>query len=249
MTQHIIVERRGALQIIRLNRPEKKNALTRAMYAAMAAALRDGDADAAVRVHVVLGGPGAFCAGNDLGDFLAVAEGGEAGGEVWDFLIALASAEKPIVSGVDGIAVGIGATLNLHCDVTIASARTVFHTPFVDLGLVPEAASSLLLPRLIGQQRAFAMLALGEPLSAKDALRLGLIKAIVPEDQVDREALAAADRIADKPPEAMRIARDLIRGSGGEVLERIEVEAGHFRARLKSPEAKAALSAFMARRK
>src|SRR5690606_22204533 len=120
MTDHIIIERHGAAQILRMNRPEKKNALTREMYARMAAALAAGDADDQVRVHVFFGVPGAFSAGNDLGDFLAVATGGEGGGEVWDFPMALAKAEKPVLSGVDGIAVGIGTTLNLHCDLTFA---------------------------------------------------------------------------------------------------------------------------------
>ncbi|TIW81069.1 MAG: enoyl-CoA hydratase, partial [Mesorhizobium sp.] len=115
MTDHILVERQGAIQIIRMNRPDKKNALTRAMYATMSAALAEGDADPAIRVHVFLGVPGAFSSGNDLGDFMVVATGGDGGAEVWDFLMALARVEKPIVSGVDGIAVGIGTTINLHC--------------------------------------------------------------------------------------------------------------------------------------
>jgi enoyl-CoA hydratase/carnithine racemase len=246
---HIRVERDGAVQIIRMERPEKKNALTRAMYAAMSAALSDGDSDPDVRVHLVLGVPGAFSAGNDLADFLAVAEGGEAGREVWDFLFALAGTEKPVVSGVDGIAVGVGATLNLHCDLTLATPRTVFSTPFVDLGLVPEAASSLLLPRLVGHQRAFALLCLGESLTAAEALAAGLIRGVVPEDRLEAEALAAARRIADKPPEALRLARDLLRGPRAEVMERIRAEGDAFAQRLASDEARAALSAFMARRK
>ncbi|TIT98673.1 MAG: enoyl-CoA hydratase, partial [Mesorhizobium sp.] len=128
MTDHILIERRGAVQIIRMNQPEKKNALTRAMYAKMSAALSEGDADPTVRVHVFLGVPGAFSSGNDLADFLVIATGGEGGNEVWDFLMALAKAEKPMVSGVDGIAVGIGTTLNLHCDLTFATPRTLFRT-------------------------------------------------------------------------------------------------------------------------
>ncbi len=249
MPKHVGVERRGGVQIVRLRRPDKKNAITRAMYAAMASALAAGDADPAVRVHVFLGAPGAFSAGNDLADFLAVAMGGEVGGEVWDFLIALATCAKPIVSGVDGIAVGVGATLNLHCDVTFATPRTTFHAPFVDLGLVPEAASSLLAPRAIGHQRAFALLALGEPLPAERALSAGLIYAVVAEDRLEAETLAMAERVAAKPPEALRIARDLMRGPPGDIVARIREEADHFRERLKSDEARAALSAFMARKK
>src|SRR5690606_14551689 len=156
----ILVERHGPVQVVRMNRPDKKNALTRAMYRAMSQALSAGDADPAIRVHVFLGVPGAFSAGNDLNDFMAVADGGEGGAEVWDFLLGLAGAQKPVVSGVDGIAVGIGVTLNLHCDLTFATPRTLFRTPFVDLGLVPEAGSSLLAPAMLGRQRAFALLAL-----------------------------------------------------------------------------------------
>ena len=249
MTQNIEIERRGAVQIIRMNRPEKKNALTRAMYAAMADALTRGDADPEVRVHVFLGVPGAFSAGNDLADFLAIATGGEGGGEVWDFLLALAGSQKPIVSGVDGIAVGIGTTINLHCDITFATPRTVFRTPFVDLGLVPEAGSSLLAPRLLGRQGAYALLGLGEGFSAERARDAGLIYDVVEEDGLEDAALAAAEDIAAKPPEALRIARDLMLDSREELRERIRVESEHFRERLKSDEARAALMAFMNRKK
>jgi enoyl-CoA hydratase/carnithine racemase len=249
LNEHVLVERRGAAQLIRMNRPDKKNAITRAMYRAMADALAAGDADPGIRVQVFLGVPGAFSAGNDLADFMAVAIGGEGGTEVWDFLLALAGAEKPLVSGVDGIAVGIGATLNLHCDLTFATPRTAFHTPFVDLGLVPEAASSLLVPAVLGHQRAFALLGLGEPLPAERALAAGLIHAVVPEDRLEAETLAAAEKIAAKPPEALKIARDLMRGPREPVLARIREEAGHFRARLKSDEARAAFAAFLSRKK
>ncbi len=249
MTHHIQIERRGAVQLIRMNRPEKKNALTRAMYAAMAGALTRGDADPAVRVHVFLGVPGAFSAGNDLADFLAIATGGEGGAEVWDFLLALAGSQKPVVSGVDGIAVGIGTTINLHCDLTLATPRTVFRTPFVDLGLVPEAGSSLLAPRLLGRQGAFALLGLGEGFSAERAHAAGLIYGIVHEDRLEETTLAAAEDIAEKPPEALKIARDLMLGSREELRERIRVESEHFIERLTSEEARKALMAFMSRKK
>ncbi len=249
MNDHILVERHGAVQVMRMNRPEKKNALTRAMYAAMTDALTGGDADPAIRAHVFLGVPGAFSAGNDLADFLTLAAGGEGGQEVWNFLLALARSRKPMVSGVDGIAVGIGTTLNLHCDLTFATPRTVFRTPFVDLGLVPEAGSSLIVPRILGQQRAFALLGLGEGLSAGEARAAGLIYDVVEEDALERTVLAAADRIAAKPPQALGIARDLMRGSREELVARINMEAEHFRERLKSEEARAALTAFMQRKK
>jgi len=249
MSEHVIIERRGAVQAIRMNRPEKKNALTRAMYAAMAAALADGDADPAVRAHVILGVPGAFSAGNDLMDFLAVAQGGEGGTEVWDFLLALANAQKPIVSGADGIAVGIGTTMNLHCDLTFATPRTVFHTPFIDLGLVPEAGSSLLAPAVLGRQRAFALLGLGEGLPAERALAAGLIYRVVGEAELEADVFKAADAIAAKPPEALKIARDLMLGDRQVLIARIKEESERFRERLKSDEARNAFMAFMSRKK
>src|SRR5690606_10757943 len=130
---------------------------------------------------------------------------------------ALATAAKPIVSGADGIAVGIGTTMHLHCDLTFATPRTLFRTPFVELGIVPEAGSSLLLPRLIGRQQAFAMLAMGEAFSAERAKAVGLIYEVVAEDELEQATLAAARRIADLPPEAMRLTRDLMVGPRDEL--------------------------------
>lgn len=249
MTDHILVERRGAVQIIRFNRLDKKNAFTRPMYARMTAALAQGDADPAVRAHVFLGAPGTFSAGSDVADFLAMATGGDNGPEVWDFLMALVGIEKPVVSGVDGIAVGIGTTLNLHCDLTFATPRTVFRTPFVDLGLIPEAGSSLLVPAIAGRQVAFAMLGLGEGFPAERAKAAGLIYEVVEEGALEATVLAAANRIAAKPPEAIRIARELIRGPRDALIARIDEETRIFRERLKSDEARAAFTAFMTRKK
>lgn len=249
MTNPVLVERQGAVQIIRINRPEKKNALTRAMYASMTTALAEGDADPDVRAHVFLGVPGAFSAGNDLTDFLAMATGGEGGHEVWSFVLALAGTQKPMVSGVDGIAVGIGTTLNLHCDLTFATPRTIFRTPFVDLGLVPEAGSSLLVPQILGRQGAFALLCLGEGLPAQAAKAAGLIYEVVEENMLEAAVLSAAGQIAAKPPQALKIARELMRGPRDDLAVRIRQEAEHFRARLKSDEARAALVAFMERKK
>ena len=249
MTEHLIVERRGAIQVIRMNRSDKKNALTRAMYGRMTEALNAGDADPDVRVHVFLGVPGAFSSGNDIADFMAYAQGGALGEEVIDFLLALALSQKPMVSGVDGIAVGIGTTINLHCDLTFATRRTVFRTPFVDLGLVPEAGSSLLAPAIIGRQQAFALLGLGRGFSADRAKTAGLIYEVVDEDDLEREVLAAAEEIAAKPPQALKIARDLMRGSREELVARIKEEVRHFSERLRSTEARAAFEAFMNRKK
>ena len=249
MTEHIEIERHAAVQIIRMNRPDKKNAITRAMYGKMAAALTAGDADPLVRAHLILGVPGAFSSGNDIADFMTVAMGGDGGTEVFDFLVALARSAKPMVSAADGIAVGIGTTIHLHCDLTFATSRTVFRTPFVDLGLVPEAGSSLIAPALVGRQQAFALLGLGQPFSAEKAKQAGLIYEIVGEDELEASALAAAEEIAGKPPEALKIARDLMRGNRDELVARIEEEGRLFRERLTSDEARQAFTAFMSRKK
>lgn len=249
MSEHIIVERRGAIQLIRINRPDKKNALTGAMYAAMTAALRDGDSDPEVRVHLILGVPGIFSSGNDVADFMAVAMGDDGPLDAFDFLIAMARLEKPLVSGVDGIAVGIGTTINLHCDLTLATPRTEFRTPFVDLGLVPEAGSTLLAPQVLGRQGAFALLAMGEGLSAERARAAGLIHDVVPEDELETAAVALAERVASRPPEALRITRDLMLGDREALVARIREEGEQFRDRLKSDEARNAFLAFMSRKK
>jgi enoyl-CoA hydratase/carnithine racemase len=163
------------------------------------------------------------------------------------FIKALALAEKPLVAGVDGLAIGIGTTLNLHCDLTVASGRSSFRTPFVDLALVPEAASSLLAPRIMGHQRAFALLVAGEGLSAEAARDAGLIWKVVGPNEVEMEALALAADLAKKPPEALKIARALVRGPRDEVLARMDEELAHFSRQLKSAEARAAFEAFMRR--
>lgn len=249
MSEHIIVERRGAVQLIRMNRPDKKNAITSAMYASMTKALVDGDADDEVRAHLILGVPGIFSAGNDVADFMAVAMGDDGPLDAFGFLIALARLQKPLVSGVDGIAVGIGTTINLHCDLTFATPRTEFRTPFVDLGLVPEAGSSLIAPMVLGRQNAFALLALGEGISAEKAKAAGLIYDVVPEEELEATSFAAAERIAQKPPQALKIAHDLILGDREVLVARIREEGEHFRERLKSEEARNAFMAFMSRKK
>jgi len=241
----IAVERHGPVQIIRLARPEKRNAITGAMYQALADALTRGDDDPAVAVHVLLGSPGVFCAGNDLNDFLEAAKGASGPGEAaFRFVRLLPRIAKPVLAGVDGEAIGIGTTMLLHCDYVIATPASRFATPFVDLGLVPEAASSLLMPRLMGHTRAFAMLVLGEPLDADQARGAGLINHIVDAADLDVTILAAAKRLASKPQEAVRIARRLLRGDQSDVASRIEQEAEAFAARLASPEANEAIEAF-----
>ena len=247
-TEHVVRTIEDGVQTLRLNRPEKKNAITRPMYAALAAALMDADARDDVRATVFLGAPGTFSAGNDMADFLAYATTGALGHEIIDFLHALARADHCLVSAVDGLAIGIGATLHFHCDATFATPRTRFSTPFVDLALVPEAASSLLLPRAIGHQRAFAMLGAGHSMGADDALAAGLILGVVDEARVEDTALAYARDLASKPAHALKLARRLSRPDPGTVIERIDREAEHFAAQLRSSEARAAFQAFMSRK-
>ncbi|MCR9138846.1 MAG: crotonase/enoyl-CoA hydratase family protein [Alphaproteobacteria bacterium] len=255
MSDHILVEQPsdqgGAVQVIRFNRPDKKNAITQDMYATMVEALQSGDADNNVRVHVFLGTAECFTSGNDLQDFLSYAITGRMSeGHVGQFLKQLAMAKKPMIAGVDGLAIGIGTTMQLHCDLTFASPRSQFRTPFVDLGLVPEAGSSLLGPAIMGHQRAFALLAAGTGFSAKEACEAGLVYKVVSVEDLEQQTMAAAADIAAKPPQAIQIARDLLRsGERDAVLQRIEKETALFSERLTSPEARAAFEAFMARKK
>lgn len=250
MTDHIMLERAGAVSIIRMNRPDKKNAITRAMYRTIRDALAAGEADESVRCHVILGVPGAFSSGNDMQDFLTFATSGATElTEVWEFLHTIVTLEKPFISGVDGLAIGIGTTINLHCDLTLATPRSQFRTPFVDLGLVPEAASSLLMPVVAGHQRAFAMLVLGETFSAQQAKEAGLIWGIVPEDQLEPATIALAHRLAARAPEAVKLSKALMKDQSGAVLARIKDEATVFGQRLQSAEARDAFLAFMTRKK
>lgn len=245
----VIHERQGAVSILRLNRADKKNALTGAMYTALAEGLKAANADEGVAATVILGQPGIFCAGNDIKDFIGFAMGGSIGQPILDFLRALVANEKPLVAGVDGAAIGIGTTMILHCDYALSSPRSVFATPFVDLGLVPEAASSLIVPQLMGNRLAFEMLAMGEKFSAERARETGIVNRIVELDTLEAVTLETAQGIAKKPREAVRLARKLIRGDQSAILARIDEEAKLFSERLMSKEARAAFEAFLSRGK
>lgn len=241
---------RDGVQTIRFTRPEKKNALLSTMYAAMTEALAAGDALDEVAAHVFVGSGGIFSAGSDITEFMARAKGGAAlGGPVLQFIRALPQVQKPIIAAVDGLAVGIGTTLLFHCDLVYASPAARFQTPFLDLGLLPEAGSSLLAPRLLGPQRAFELLVLGEPFDAERARAAGLVNKIVPADQVEAAAVEAARRLAAKPPAALAASRRLLKGDLDAILARIDEEARLFAERLKSPEAREAFSAFLEKRK
>ncbi len=245
----ILISDDGPVRIIRMNRLEKKNALTLPMYEAMADAIGDAANDTAIRCLLIAGGPSAFCAGNDIGDFMKMAQGGALGQPILNFLYVLARCEKPIVAAVNGNAVGVGTTMLLHCDHVVAGAEAKLSTPFVALGLVPEAASSLIAPRLMGHARAFALLVMGQPLSAVEAREAGIVNAVVDAAETEAQALAAAKKIAGLPPQGVLMSRRLMRGSPDEIVARINEEAEAFKVRLQSPDAQAAFMAFMARKR
>ena len=247
MTETVLLARDAGVLTIRMNRAEKKNALDRAMYRAMAEALASAESEEAIRAVLIAGAPGAFTAGNDIADFVAFAQDGQRPSEVEAFLLALVRSSKPLVAAVDGLAIGIGTTMLMHCDLVFATPRSIFRTPFVDLGLVPEAASSLIAPRLMGPQRAFALLAAGETFDAQAACEANFVTRVV--DDAEEAARLASAALAQKPPEALRISRELVRGDRSAVEERIGVEIDHFAERLTSREAQAAFAAFMARSK
>ena len=249
MTDQVIVTDEGPVRTIRMNRPEKKNALTMAMYEAMAAAIESA-ANTSLRCLLIAGSPAAFCAGSDLNDFLqAAGSGGALGQPILRFLYALARCEIPLAAAVRGNAVGVGTTMLLHCDHVVAASDARFATPFVSLGLVPEAASSLLAPRLMGHARAFSLLVMGRPLAADEAKAAGLINAVVSPDDVAAEAIKAAREIAALPPQAVLASRRLMRGEPDEIVARIDAEAEQFKARLQSAEARAAFEAFLFRKR
>lgn len=247
MTAPVAIATEDGVRTIRLARPEKKNALTGAMYQALADAFASAEADGAGAI-LILGAPGAFSAGNDISEFVAAATSGSLGAPILAFLRALATVPVPLVAAVDGLAVGVGTTLLFHCDVVLASERASFRTPFVDLGLVPEAASSLLAPRIMGPQRAFDLLAAGTAFDAARAREAGFVTRVVASEAIEAEALSAARALAAKPRQALALARRLMRGDPAEVLARIDEEAALFADRLRSAEAQAAFRAFIARK-
>lgn len=249
MAEGLEISTSERVQTIRFARPEKKNALTTFMYAAINEALTRGDADAGVAAHLFIGSGGVFTAGNDINDFLERARNGAAlEGPVLEFIRALPRVQKPLIAAVDGLAVGIGTTLLFHCDLVYATRDAGFLTPFLDLGVVPEAGSSLLAPMRLGHARAFELLVLGEPFTAERAREAGLVNAIVAAEELEATARQAAVRLARKPPEALALARRLLRGDTDAISARIEEEARLFSERIASPEAQEAFQAFLEKR-
>ncbi|MGE0233313.1 MAG: enoyl-CoA hydratase-related protein [Flavobacteriaceae bacterium] len=245
----IIVESEGPVRVLRLNRPEKKNALTVAMYAALADALAAAEADPATRAVAILGNGGTFCAGNDLKDFLAnPPRPGDENAPVLRFLKALARATLPIVVGAQDVAVGIGFTLMLHCDAVLVTPDCRISAPFVDLALVPEAATTQLLPGRIGYLRAAELFMLGERIDGERLVALGLANRAVAPDRLEQETLAMAARFASKAPGAIRATKRLMRGDPAAIEAVIREEIGYFLERLASPESREVMTAFLEKR-
>ena len=247
MSDSILSQREDRILKITINRPEKKNALTLAMYDQMTAAIDAAQKEPEVRVIVITGTDDAFSSGNDLADFLAhpPIPGDSAAAR---FLLRIATAEKPLLAAVNGLAIGIGTTLLLHCDLAYAAASAKFQLPFVNLALVPEAGSSLLLPQTAGHKKAAELLMLGEMFSAEAALDAGIINAVCEDGALEERVMEAARRLAAKPPEALRLTKALLKDRNGNVTHRINQELEHFAQRLESPEAHEAMQAFMEKR-
>lgn len=247
--QDILIHTDAGITTITLNRVEKKNSFTQAMYAACADALDAARDDAAVRVVVFQGDATVFSAGNDIGDFLGAPPKAQ-DAPVFRFLRALAAFPKPIVAAVCGPAVGIGTTMLFHCDLVYAGDNAAFSMPFVNLGLCPEAASSLLAPRLMGYHRAAEALLMGEPFMAEAALEIGLINRIVPPTEANALAQAQARKLAAKPLRALMETKRLLKKSqSAEVAQRISEEFDSFGRMLKEPAAMEAIAAFTEKRR
>jgi enoyl-CoA hydratase/carnithine racemase len=249
MSEHVRVERGDGVLAITLDRPERRNAITVAMYAALAEAFESSEDDPSVRAITIRGEGQDFAAGNDLADFLGTLPRDTTEIPVWRLLRALARCEIPVVAAVHGNCVGIGTTLLLHCDLVVADRGARFSLPFVDLGLVPEAGSTLLLPRLAGRRRAARYLLLGEPFGAEEALAIGLVTHLAADGGLEATLERVVAALLAKPPEALRETQRLLRhATKEEILERMELESMAFAERLASPEVKQAIDAFFVSR-
>jgi enoyl-CoA hydratase/carnithine racemase len=248
MTDHIKIENDGGVLTLTMARPDKKNALTNAMYGALADAIEGAETDPNVRVVLIRGEGDMFTAGNDVGEFAVIAAGGSRGERhVSRFLQALARSSRPLIAAVQGRAVGVGTTMLLHCDLVVLADNALLSTPFVNLALVPEAASSLLMPLRIGYARAFEMFALGEPVDANSALAWGLANRVVPLDRLHAEASALAVRLARQPAGAVSTTKRLMRNPEL-LMAQIGAESEKFAERLQTVEAREAFTAFAERR-
>jgi len=252
MSGHIIVTDQESIRTIVMRRPEKKNALSEEMFAALSEAITSAQSNADVRCLILTGRSGVFTAGDDIEDFVAIAsetsETTKPRASVL-FLQALVHNRKPLIAAVDGIAVGMGATMVLHCDYVVASTTASFSSPFIQYGLVPEGASSLLLPRMAGHQRAFAMLVMGRSLGAEEAREAGFVNSVVPPGHALNEAQKVARDIVALPPDAVAISRNLLKLPKEDLLRRIGQEEHLFVERMRTPGVLAALRSFLSRKR
>jgi enoyl-CoA hydratase/carnithine racemase len=254
MTQDIEIEVEDGVQVIRFLRAEKKNAFTGPMYNAMSEALDAAEKTDDIAVHVFIGSGGVFSAGNDINDFMRRAQAAVTGdgqgipAPSLEFIRRLPKVTRPMIAAVDGLAIGVGTTMLLHCDLVYATPAASLRTPFLDLGLVQEAGSSVTAPARMGYPRAFELICLGEPFSAERALQAGLVNAVVPAEELEATALAAARRLAAKPRQALLIARRLLRRNAAEIGATIEEEAKAYQGLMRSPEAREAFTAFLEKR-
>lgn len=238
MTDFVQADINNHILTVRINRPERKNALTHAMYTALGDAIEQAEADASIRCVLFTGSDECFTAGNDLSDFASGLPGDFKETPVGRFLLLLANANKPIVASVNGPAVGIGTTMLLHCDMVFAGSNAGFKMPFASLGLCPEGGSSLLLPSWLGRVRAAELLMLGETFNADDAHRLGLINRVCEPATTEAAALEACQKLASQPPAAIRATKQLLSSPTHEELTATMLAEGKlFSERLKSPEA------------
>ncbi|MDG2242655.1 MAG: enoyl-CoA hydratase [Rhodospirillaceae bacterium] len=247
MSEHIKSDTADGILTLTISRPEKKNALTVAMYAALADAISQADDDESVRVILITGSEDSFTAGNDLKDFLDNPPV-DPSSPVFRFMHAIAGAQKPVVAAVNGLAIGIGTTMLLHCDLVYAVDTARFQMPFVNLGLVPELGSSLVLPALAGRARAAELLMCGDPFSAETAKEIGLINGISSADELLNTAQILAKKLAAKPPAALRKTKTLLNMDVDDVRARIDREAKVFGEQLSSAEVKEAIAAFLEKR-
>ena len=248
MTEYLVTDVVDGMLKVQFNRPEKKNAITRAMYIGLTAALTEAADNPAIRVVFITGTPGCFTSGNDISDFLHHPHT-DADSPPIQFLTTISQFKKPIVAAVTGVAVGIGTTMLLHCDLVYAAAGANFQLPFVNLGLVPEAGSTIILPQLMGYHRAAALLMLGDFFDAPTAQALGLVNEVFDDDRLLAATLEKVQLLAAKPPAALRLTKSLLKETHADLIrETIYKEGEQFQQCLQSPEAREAMQAFMERR-
>lgn len=245
----VITERQEHILIMRMNRAHKKNALTREMYRNLTQGLQTASEDGHIRVVLITGSGDSFTSGNDVMDFMQEPPTGE-DSAVFQFLKAIVTFKKPVIAAVNGVAVGIGTTMLLHCDLAYSAPEAVYRMPFVSLGLCPEAASSYIIPRMVGLRKASELLLLGDKFSAEKACEYGIVNEVCPAEELFEFALSKAKQLAALPPASVRLTKELLkRYPADSIAETMSLEGDHFIERLTSPEAAEAFTAFAERRK